>query len=62
MSHIENVKRDVRNDTTISPRQKSVAYMNWRTNKPNIYDLNRDEIKQYKKMISDRVCGGACCK
>jgi len=62
MSHTTNTKRDAANDETLSQCQRSVARMNWKTNTPNPYNLPADEIAQYKKMITDRVCNGRCCK
>lgn len=62
MSHLSNVKRDEANDETSSQCQRSVARMNWKTNKPNPYNLPTDEIDQYKKMIMDRICNGKCCQ
>jgi len=62
MSHISNTKRDSANDETLSHCERSVAKMNWKKNTPNPYHLSIDEINQYKKMITDRVCNGGCCK
>jgi hypothetical protein len=62
MSHTTNAKRLVANDETASYCMRSVAKMNWKTNKPNPYNLPIDEINKYKTMIRDTVCNGSCCQ
>jgi hypothetical protein len=62
MSHVTNAKRTVANDSTNSNALRSVAKMNWNTNQPNPFNLDIEEINEYKTIIANTVCNGKCCK